>query len=185
MSIQLERHRFTVEEYHRMAEAGILKEDARVELIEGEIYEMTPISPRHAGHVIRLNTLLTARLSDRVLVSVQNPVVLDKLSEPQPDLTVLRPRPDFYTESHPEPVDIFLVIEVSEVPAIERRLKLGLYARTGVREVWLVNLQAGRIEVYRGPGPDGYREYRALEWGQSLATEAFPDLPFTVDEILG
>lgn len=182
----LARRRFTVEEYHRMGEAGILAEDERVELIEGEIVPMTPIGPRHAGSVNRLNRLWTLRLGDRVVVHVQNPVRLLPDSEVQPDLALLRPRPDFYVKSHPEAADVFLLIEVADTTAeADRRVKVPLYARAGIREFWLLDLSADRVEVYRQPTPDGYHEALVFSRGQEPAAGAFPDLTLTVSDLLG
>jgi Uma2 family endonuclease len=136
MGIELKRRRFTVDEYRRMGEVGILDEDERVELIEGEIVEMSPIGRRHAGIVNRLNDLFTFRLRGRAIVAVQNPISLgSKYSEPQPDLTLLRPRADFYADSRPEPPDVLLVVEVMDTSVErDRQVKLPLYARAGVPE---------------------------------------------------
>lgn len=186
MTDVLTRRRFTVEEYYRMGEAGILSQNERVELIEGEIVMMTPIGPPHAGTVHRLNRLWTSRLGDRVIVLVQNPVRLSLESEVQPDLALLRLRADFYVKSHPEPGDVLLLIEVADTTAeTDRRLKIPLYARTGIHEVWLLDLSRDRVEVYRQPTPDGYREILSLSRGQSVAPLEFPDLILLVDELLG
>lgn len=135
------RRRFTVDEYHRMAEAGILGEDDRVELLDGEIVEMTPIGPRHAGGVNRLTRLFTTRLGARAIVTVQNPVVLGVRWEPQPDLAILRPRPDFYSTAHARPEDILLIVEVAETSGeADRRVKVPGYAAAGVPETWRVDL---------------------------------------------
>lgn len=119
MAVQLLKRLFTVAEYHRMAEAGILGEDDRVELIEGEIVGMTPISSRHAGQVNRLVRLFTQRLGGRAILSVQNPIRLGEHSEPQPDVALLRPRPDFYATAHPGSEDVLLVIEVADLSACD------------------------------------------------------------------
>lgn len=180
------RRRFTVHDYYAMAEAGILHEDDRVELIEGEIIEMSPINAPHASHVKRLNQLFMSRLGARVTLGVQDPVRLSEYSEPQPDLALLQPRDDFYQRSHPTPDDVFLLIEVSDSTVeYDRQVKAPLYARSGVREMWLINLGAGQVEVYRNPSPDGYREQRYLQRGEAVAPLAFPEASFRVDEILG
>lgn len=186
MAVVLKRRLFTVDEYYRMAAAGILTEDDRVELLEGEIVEMTPIAPRHAGAVKRLNSLFAARLGTRAIVSVQDPVRLSAESEPQPDLALLRPRRDFYRSSHPGPGDVLLIIEVADASVEgDHRVKVPLYAKAGIPEVWLFDVNADRIEVYRTPTPDGYRDVRILRHGESLAPEAFADLALTVDDLLG
>jgi len=186
MGVQLARRLFTVAEYHKMAEAGILSEDDRVELLEGEIVAMSPIGSRHAGLVNRLNRLFSQRAGDQVVVSVQNPVRLGGYSEPQPDLALLRPRADFYTSSHPGPEDVLLVIEVAETSAaVDREVKVPLYARFGVPEVWLVDLAENLVEVFREPSAEGYREVLVLRRGESLAPALLPDLLVPVDAVLG
>jgi Uma2 family endonuclease len=177
---------FTVSEYHSLAETGILSEDDRVELIEGEIFQMAPIGNRHAGCVKRLNRLLSRELGDRALLGVQDPIALDDHSEPEPDISVLRPRADDYSNSHPTPEDLFLVIEVADSSAgFERFRKIPVYARNGVPEVWLVDLTTHRIEAYREPSGMSYRAVRQLEAGDRLSPLAFPDLVLEVGEILG
>jgi Uma2 family endonuclease len=185
--VEPKRRRFTNEEYHRMGEAGILRHDERVELIEGEIIEMGSIGRVHAGTVDRVANVFSRRLGIRAIVRVQNPVVfIDLLSEPQPDVTLLIPRPDFYTGGHPECGDIFLVVEVMDsTVAYDRRIKLPLYARAGVAEVWLVNVNTRRIEGYRQPSPAGYAESRVVEGDEQLSIQAFPDVTFTLRELLG
>jgi Uma2 family endonuclease len=180
------RRRFTSAEYHAMAEAGILSEDERVELIAGEIVEMAPIGSRHAGCVKRLNKRLMRGLGDRALVSVQDPITLGAPHEPEPDLAILRPREDDYTRSHPIPAEIFLVIEVADFSlSYDRLVKIPLYAEAGILEVWLVNLVEGVIEVYLDPFETAYRKTRVLRSGEHLAPRAFPDLELTVESILG
>jgi Uma2 family endonuclease len=186
MAVRVSRRRFTVDEYHRMLEGGILAEDDRVELIEGEIVEMTPIGPRHAACVDRLNGLLTLRTAGRAIVRVQSPIQLGGHSEPQPDVTVLRPRTDFYAAGHPGPEDVLLLVEVVETSAeYDRQVKLPLYARSGIREVWVVDLAVGTIEAYREAAPDGYRQVRRFGRGETLSPEALPDAALGVDDILG
>ncbi len=186
MSVRLLRRSFTVEEYHRMAQVGILSEEDRVELIEGEIVEMTPIGSKHAACVNRLTRLFSDRVGGRAIVSVQNPLRLGQRSEPQPDLALLRPRADFYAQAHPGPEDVLLVVEVAETSGtVDREMKLPLYARGGVPEVWLVDLGGEGIEIYRSPGPQGYQEVRRVRRGEHLAPGAFPDLDLAVAEILG
>lgn len=187
MAVELKRRLFTIDEYQRMAEAGILDEDERVELIEGEIVEMTPIGPPHASVVARLNALFTARLGARVIVWPQNPFVLRRqTSQFQPDLALLRPRADFYASRHPEPTDASLVIEVMDSSvARDRRVKLPIYARARVEEVWLVHAVASTVEVCRDPRGSDYRDRRVLERSATLAPLAFPDLVLTVADIVG
>ncbi|MCC6848647.1 MAG: Uma2 family endonuclease [Deltaproteobacteria bacterium] len=180
------RHRFTIDEYHRMGEAGIFHEDSRVELIEGDVFHMCPIGTRHTGGVNRLNALFTRRLGSRVVVSVQNPVILDDFSEPQPDCTILAFRSDYYEGAHPRPSDVLLAIEVADSSvSYDRRIKSSLYARKHVRELWLIDIPGKAIEVYRRPSASGYREHQRLVRGRRIAMAAFPRVFFRVTEILG
>jgi Uma2 family endonuclease len=187
MDVRVERRLFTVEEYHRMAEAGILSEDDRVELIEGEIVEMSPIGSRHAAAVKRLlNLFLPAQAASRAILSVQDPIRLGRRSEPQPDVALLRPREDFYASEHPGPEDVLLIVEVAEHSAgYDRGVKVPLYARYGVVEVWVVDLLRGVVEVYRGPEGEGYREVRVVGRGEVITPLQLPDLHVPVDQILG
>ena len=187
MTDVLTPRRFTVEEYHRMGEAGILAEDERVELIEGEIVRMTPIGSHHAGTVARANRVFSSRLGERTIVWVQSPIRLAvQQSELQPDVALLRSRPDFYVKSHPEAADAFLLIEIADTTVeLDRNVKIPLYAKAGVREAWLLDLHADRLEVFRQPTPAGYRNVHALGRGQALTVQAFPDLTLTVDDLLG
>ena len=167
-----------------MAQVGILSEDERVELIDGEILDMAPIGSRHAACVARL-TALFARVQGKGIVWVQNPIHLSERSEPQPDLTLLRPRPDFYAQTHPGPGDIFLVVEVAETSVeVDRDVKVP-HARAGILEVWLVDLAGECIEVSRTPTPQGYQEVRRVRHGDRLAPRAFPDLDLAAHDLLG
>lgn len=180
------RHRFTIHEYHRMGEVGIFDEDDRVELLDGEIVEMTPIGSHHTGTVNRLNALFTQRLGRRAVVSVQNPIILDDYSEPQPDLTILAARSDFYYDAHPRPADVLLAIEVSDSRrSYDRGVKLSLYAKRRLREVWLVDIPGNAIDVYRRPTAAGYREHRRLVRGQRITLLAFPRVQIRVADVLG
>ena len=181
---QVTRRRFTVHDYHRMGEAGILHEDDRVELIEGEIVEMAAIGTRHFSCVNKLNRLLVMNVGNEAIVSVQNPVRLNEHTEPQPDLTVIRTRD--YTRSLPVSEDVLLLIEVSDTTlAYDRSIKLRLYARVGMEEVWIVNLSAEIIERYTEPSANGYQRTEHKHRGQTLQSAALPGLTPTVHEILG
>lgn len=177
---------FTVEEYHRMAEAGILHEDDHVELIEGEIFEMAAVGSRHAACLDRLTKLFTQRFNEDAIVRVQSPIYLPDNSEPEPDLALLRSRDDFYAGGHPAPEDVLLVVEVSETSVeYDSEVKLPLYARAGIPEVWLVNLPERKIEVHSRPVDGEYRQSTRYRSGDSLtsATVSAPGLPAA--EILG
>jgi Uma2 family endonuclease len=180
------RRLFNVDEYYRMAEVGILSPDERVELIDGEIIEMAAMGSRHGGCVTALTHLLTLRLGERAMVRAQLPARLSDRSEPEPDLALVRPRADFYRNSHPEIPDVLLLVEVADSSlSFDQRRKLPLYAREGVPETWLVDLQHEQIEVYRRPENGRYQDVQTPARGASLSPSAFPDLRITVDEILG
>jgi Uma2 family endonuclease len=187
MADAVARRRFTIEEYHRMGEAGILGCDERLELIAGHIVVREPIDSRHAATVDHLTRLWTSRLGERAIVRVQNPVVLPQhASEVQPDIMLLAPRADFYSSAHPTPVDVLLLIEVADTSLLlDRRVKMPLYARGGVREAWLCDLTTGRVDVHRDPTAGRYATIRTLTGAQSLTVSAFPDVTLTVDELLG
>jgi Uma2 family endonuclease len=187
MTVQLARRLFTVDEFYRMADAGIFNEDDRVELIEGEIIQMVPIGSHHSGVVKRLNTLLSRSIrEDQGLLSVQDPIRLDDLSEPEPDIALLRPRSDFYTESHPGPQDVLLIIEVADSSAeSDRQIKAPLYARAAIIEVWVIDVNVGVIDVYRRPSAGSYELHVTVSRGDSVSPEALPDVRLQVSDILG
>ena len=186
MSAQIVKYRFTVDDYHRMAQAGILSEDDRVELIEGEIVMMSPIGSRHAACVRRLLHLFVHGVGDKAIVAVQDPICLEEHSEPQPDISLLKPRKDLYAHKHPGPEDVLLLVEVAEMSAgYDREVKVPLYARYGIKEVWLIDLEAEAVEVCRGPSAAGYQERVIMKRGDALSPGAFPDITLPVDEILG
>jgi len=180
------RRLFNTSEYHTMRDTGILSEGGRFELIEGEIWEMAPIGSPHAGCVARVDRLLQRALGDDVIVSVQNPLHLDDFSEPEPDLQVLRFRPDFYSAAHPTAGDVVFLVEVADSSLeYDRKVKIELYARHGLPEAWLVNLRQDILEIHRRPSPRGYAEVRQLRRGETVSPQAFPELKLKVDEILG
>ncbi len=155
----LQRHRLTVDEYYRMAEVGVLAPDARVELIDGEIIDMAPQKSRHASVVNELMRRLMRCAGDRALVSCQTPLRLSQRSEPGPDLMLLRPRADGYAQAHPNAADVLLLIEVADSSArYDREIKLPLYARHGVAEVWIVDLEAGLLRQRRQPAGESYAQ---------------------------
>ena len=157
MVVRLLRGPFTVDEYYRLGETGVLAPDDRVELLDGEVVWMNPIGRRHAGIVARLQDRLQQAVSQRAIVWVQNPIRLTRQAAPQPDLCLLAPRRDFYCEGLPEAEHVFLVVEVADTTGEDdRKRKIPLYARAGLPEAWIVDIDADRIEVYRQPGPDGY-----------------------------
>jgi Uma2 family endonuclease len=186
MSVQIAKHWFTVAEYNRMGETGILKEEDRVELIEGEIIEMSPIGRRHAACVGRLTSLLSRLLTEKAIVWVQNPIVLDDYSEPQPDVALLRRRDDFYERSLPAPADVLLIVEVADTTLeYDRQIKLPLYARAGIAEVWLVNLMDEQVGIYTQPAGGAYQVERQAKRGETINSSVPPNLMLKVDDILG
>ncbi len=187
MALMRKGRRFTLEEYHRMGEAGILDEDERVELIEGEIVEMTPIGRVHASVVARITQLFVVHFSGRAVVWVQNPLVLPRqVSEFQPDVGLLKPRADFYRAKRVEPDDVLLVVEVMDSSvAHDRRVKLPIYARAAIPEVWLVDVNESAVEAHREPTASGYRDRRLVDRGGSLAPQAFPDVLLAVRDMVG
>ncbi|MER3494909.1 MAG: Uma2 family endonuclease [Mastigocladus sp. ERB_26_2] len=186
MTVQLLRRKFTVEQYHKMIESGILTEDDRVELLRGKIIEMSPIGTKHAACVNRLVNLLVQLLGKRIILASQNLVALNNNSEPQPDVALLKPREDFYETAHPQSQDIFLLIEVADSSVnYDREEKIPLYAEANIIEVWLVDINKQVVEVYREPTAAGYQLMQKFTLGQSLSTQAFPDINITVNEIFG
>jgi Uma2 family endonuclease len=185
MALPLTRHLFTVDEYHRMAENHVLSEDDRVELIDGEIIEMAPIGSGHLGHVNRLGRVFGAAIGERALLSVQNPVRLGHRSEPQPDVALLQPRADDYAGNIPTPADVLLLIEVADSSLVyDRDTKVPMYARSGIPEVWLVNLIDAEIVIYREPSVTGYQSVQVLRRGDMIAPLAFPDVVIAVSDLL-
>jgi len=171
------RHRLDVVTYHRMAEAGIFGEDDRIELIDGDLIDMAPIGSDHAANVNALIEALVVASAGRAIVSAQNPIRLDRSSEPQPDLAILRRRPDFYAGKTPGPADVLLLVEVSDSSlTFECSVKLPLYARAGIAEYWIVDLKRRVIDVYRKPAGDGFGEMSTHFAGESIALALAPDI---------
>ncbi|MFD3005025.1 Uma2 family endonuclease [Thermus tengchongensis] len=163
------RHKISLEEFHRMVEAGVFPEDLRLELVEGELLEKSPIGKRHAAKVARLTALLAPLVPEKAILFVQSPLVVGE-SELYPDLALLPPRPDFYEERLPEGKDALLVVEVSDTSLRhDLGVKVPLYAQGGVPEVWVVDLEGRRVLVHREPKEGGYKEVRALGPGESLS----------------
>lgn len=177
-------HRFTVEDYYGMAESGILKPGAKVELIEGEIIDMLPAGIGHNGPLSGLTTLFGKLANDRWVTQSQGPLRIDEFSEPEPDLLLLRPPWKRYTQAHPVPEDVFLLIEVSDSSLLyDRGKKLPLYARAGIAEVWIVNVSQRQVEVFREPHYLGYEQHAIVKEGL-IAPVAFPDAQIDVTELL-
>ena len=177
------RHRWTVAEYHRMAEVGLLNEDSRVELIDGEIIEMAPIGSSHGGNVNRFIRLFSKVVGDKTIIAAQNPVVLSGYAEPQPDLAILRWREDDYERSNPHPEDVLLLIEVSDSTLkYDRDVKVPLYANHGIPEVWLLDIQSRQLEIYREPINGVYQQRDCRRAGQ-IAPILCPDAVIDLAEL--
>lgn len=186
MSAEPQKYFFSVDEYYRMAKAGLFSEGPHVELIEGEVIEMSPIGSRHAGCVDDLNSLVTHNVGRLAIVRVQGPIRIDEYSEPQPDIALLKPRRDSYRRSHPTPSEVLLVIEVADTSAhYDRNVKLPLYARAGIPEAWLVILPKDIIEVHTEPKNGKYTKVQRLKRGKTLTSSTVAGLSLKVDEILG
>jgi Uma2 family endonuclease len=186
MAIDPKRYRFTRADYHRMAQTGILKPGVRVELIDGDIVEMSPIGRPHKSRVDRLNRILTPGVGTAAIVRVQSSIVLGDYGEPEPDLALLRDRADFYIDSDETPEDILLVVEVADSSeSYDRRTKAPLYARFGIPELWIVDVNRSRVTRYLDPADDGYATTRVYRRGESLSPLAFPNLMIAVNDILG
>jgi Uma2 family endonuclease len=169
------RHRLTVDDYHRLGEAGVLGEDDRVELLEGQLVDMSPIEPRHALAVDVLNEMLMHAVAGRAGVRVQNPIVLDNATEPQPDIVLVRRPWRGYPNAHPRPGDILLVIEVADTSReTDLGAKLALYARAGIPEFWIVDLTTDGVLVCRNPGGDRYGSMTRVEPSGALVVEGLP-----------
>jgi len=180
------RRRFSVDDYHRMAALGLIGPGERTELLDGEVVHKMPISSAHAGCVKRFNALLIRLVADRAIVGVQDPVRLDDRSEPEPDLSILRPRADAYGSAHPVPADILWLVEVADRSRqLDRAVKVPLYAAAGVPEVWLVDLAAGAVEVYRDPDAAGFRLMHRHGRGDVLRPAALEGVAIAVDDVLG
>ncbi|MGL5064162.1 MAG: Uma2 family endonuclease [Microcoleus sp.] len=186
MSVQVQKRLFTVREYHLMGEAGIFGEDDRVELIEGEIIVMAAIGTRHATCVRRLIQQFRPIPEEIAILDVQNPIQLTERTEPQPDVVLLQFRADCYAEAHPRADEVLLLVEVSDSTVdFDRDVKVPNYARSGIQEVWLWDLEENCLEVYRNPTGNGYALMQRFWRGQQVASLAFPELSISIDSILG
>ena len=169
------RRKLSLTDFHRMGEAGILREDDRIELIYGELIEMAPIGSRHASYVSRLTHLLNEAVGSAAIVWTQNPVALPPDSEPQPDIALLKPSGDFYRAALPGPADVLLIIEVADTTlAYDRNVKLPLYAQYRIPEVWLFDLQTESLSIYRHPSSQGFQQVLAPARNERVSPELLP-----------
>ncbi|NJL66711.1 MAG: Uma2 family endonuclease [Oscillatoriales cyanobacterium RU_3_3] len=186
MSVQLQKRLFTVQEYHMMGEAGIFSKGDRTELIEGEIIQMAAIGTRHARSVKRLNRRFNEIPEDLAIIGVQDPIQLTERTEPQPDVVLLQPRADYYGSAHPLPSEVLLLVEVADSTVdYDRNVKIPIYSRSLIQEVWLVDLNAECLEVYRQPTANGYALMQRFWSGQQVSPLAFPNCEVSVALILG
>lgn len=185
MVVKAPHKKFTTEQYYQMVAAGILTARDRVELIDGEIVQMSPMVRKHAACTNRLVELFALTFSSQACVWSQSPICLNEYSEPEPDIALLQRRSDFYLEGKPTPRDILALVEVSDATLeYDRTEKAPLYARAGIQELWIVNLDRLAIEIYRSPRPEGYQDIRLRQQGQSLSFQALPETTFTVEQLL-
>lgn len=185
MAGALTKRRFTADEYQQMGRAGILSQDDRVELMDGEVVTLTPIGPRHNAAVNRANRAITSAAGDKAIVQVQGSVRLDLFHEPEPDIVLLKPREDFYASRLPEPADMLLVVEIAESSIeYDRDVKAGVYAAAGVSEYWLADLGSDSVGCYTDANAGVYRTFRECRRGQSIAPRLMPRCVIPVDALL-
>lgn len=186
MSLPISKYYFSAAEFERMGEAGVFAKDARLELIEGEIIEMSPIGSRHAACVRFLGRFLNRAVGDIALVSTRNPARLNDFSEPEPDLALLRLRDDFYRDAHPTPADVLLIIEVADTTlGYDRQVKVPLYAKAGIEEIWIVNLTEEQIETYSGLADGHYQTVVNFRRGEEAHDRTIANLSVVVADALG
>ncbi len=179
------KHLTNLAEWKKMGDAGIFPPDSRLELINGEIIEMSPIGSNHAGHLNRLNQLFTLKTSSNAIVSIQNPLQLNDLSEPEPDLMLLKLHQDFYCERHPNATDVLLLIEVADSSLeYDQNQKLRLYASHNIPEYWLLNINQSCVEIYRRPNAGLYAEKTTLSAGDQISLSQLPDITINIADIL-
>ena len=185
MSVSGAPRRFTVEEYYQLAEANILRPDERVELIEGEIIAMSPQGTQHASSNQRATRWFVQNLSDRANVRIQAPIRLSEESEPEPDVVLALLDEDDYHDHHPVPREILLVLEISfSSLEFDRVRKKRMYAKAGIRQYCVLNLQARELEDYRQPAAAGYRSKQTYGEADEFTLAAFPEITVSVADLL-
>jgi Uma2 family endonuclease len=180
------KYLLNINQYHQMIEHGIFTENDKIELIKGELISMSPVGIKHAFVVRRLTALLSQKFGDRSIIDIQNPILLDDNSEPEPDVVVLKPRDDFYQFQLPRPDDLLLIIEVSDTTLkYDRTVKIPLYSEAKIREIWIIDINSECVEIYRYANTEGYDQMQRYRLGETLSILAFPDLSLTVNDIFG
>jgi len=178
------RRKITVEEYEAMYEAGVFKPDERLELINGEILKVAPMNAPHCAYVANLSRLFIETFGRKATVFTQLPIILNDDSEPEPDITLLKRKEDYYFSGKPSAQDVYAIIEVASTSLLyDRRIKVPLYARVGIPEVWIVNVQARELEVYRTPKGEDYAERQILQPTDKISLLAFPDVEIPLSEV--
>jgi Uma2 family endonuclease len=186
MPVAVIRRRFTADDYQRMGQAGILRREDRVELIDGEVVATTPIGPRHCASAERATRAFVTKAGDAAIVRVQGSVRLDLYSEREPDLVLLRPRSDFYASRHPGPADILLIVEIADSSIdYDREVKSRVYARSGVQEYWLADLNENLVFCYSSPRNEAYESVRQYGRGQAVAPHLLPRCVISAADLLG
>lgn len=185
MAVQLIRHLLTASDYHLMREVGILTEDDKVELINGEIIQMSPKGSKHAGFIGKLSEILFLQIQIKAHLRLQDPIRLGNLSEPEPDIAIVRRKEDFYTSAHPQPSDVFFLIEVADTSLImDREVKLPLFASHNVPEVWIINIIDEEIEIHRAPQGDIYTIRHIIKKGNIAEFQAL-DIQINPEQLFG
>jgi Uma2 family endonuclease len=182
--LTLPRHKLSIEDFHQMSRAGILREDSRVELIEGELIDMAPIGSRHASVVSTLSMLFARQVGELVIVSTQNRLSLPPDNEPQPDIAILKPSLDRYRNALPAAEDVLLLIEVADTSVeYDREIKLPLYARHSIPEVWFIDLNRGVLEIHLEPTNKGYRKLLTPDNRETIAPTLVEEVRLALSEI--
>lgn len=181
----ISRKLFSVEEFQRISDAGIFPPDSRFELIRGEIIEMPNPTRLHSGRVNKLNRVFTIRLGESAIVCIQNPMFIDKMSEPRPDVVICKPLPELFGPFEPEPADVLLLIEISDTSLrYDTKIKSRLYAEAGIPEYWILNIPDEVLQVRTDPSDGEYRRIEDFKRGQSITAKVLPGTVFTADELL-
>jgi Uma2 family endonuclease len=180
-SLILATKKYSLTDYHKMIEIGIIKGEDKVELIRGEIVKMSPVGLKHATCVKKLNQLFSQKLGTKVILGIQDPIKLNDNSEPQPDVVLLKPKADFYATEHPKPEDIFLLIEVADSSIeYDQQIKIPLYAENNITEMWLVNINENIIQVYQNPQGKLYKNITNYQINDQINITIFSDFNFDI-----